>query len=193
MLSRLYAGTDGTIRGQVTDIEGEPLPGAQVFIGEISLGAVADVNGNYLILNIPIGTYDVTVMMMGYQKQTIQGVEVIMDQTLWLNFAIPVEAYQGDEVQVVGEKKLVEKGTTSKKITIHSEAINTLPIRDINELYTLQSGVVKVQSRNQGIPDHEERGLEEIHVRGGRTGEIAYMMDGMYVRNPIYGGIGTGT
>ena len=193
MLSSLYAGTDGTIRGQVTDIEGEPLPGAQVFIGEISLGAVADVNGNYLILNIPIGTYDVAVMMMGYQKQTIQGVEVIMDQTLWLNFAIPVEAYKGDEVQVVGEKKLVEKGTTSKKITIHSEAISTLPIRDINELYTLQSGVVKVESRNQGIPDHEERGLEEIHVRGGRTGEIAYMMDGMYIRNPIYGGIGTGT
>ena len=52
MLSKLNAGTDGTIRGQVTDIEGEPLPGAQVFIGEISLGAVADVNGNYLILNI---------------------------------------------------------------------------------------------------------------------------------------------
>ena len=92
MLSSLYAGTDGTIRGQITDIEGEPLPGAQVFIKEVSLGAVADVNGNYLILNIPIGTYDVTVMMMGYQKQTIQGVEVIMDQTLWLNFAIPVEA-----------------------------------------------------------------------------------------------------
>ena len=193
MLPVLYAGTDGTIRGQITDIDGEPLPGAQVFIEEMSLGAVADINGNYLILNIPIGTYDVTVMMMGYQKQTIQDVEVIMDQTLWLNFAIPVEAFQGDEVQVIGEKKLVEKGTTSKKITVNSEAISTLPIRDINELYTLQSGVVKVKSRNQGIPDHEERGLEEIHVRGGRSGEIAYMMDGMYIRNPIFGGIGNGT
>ena len=95
----------------------------------MSLGAVADLNGNYLILNIPIGTYDVTVMMMGYQKQTIKDVEVIMDQTLWLNFAIPVEAFQGDEVQVIGEKKLVEKGTTSKKITVNSEAISTLPIR----------------------------------------------------------------
>ena len=103
MLPVLYAGTDGTIRGQITDIDGEPLPGAQVFIEEMSLGAVADINGNYLILNIPIGTYDITVMMMGYQKQTIQGVEVIMDQTLWLNFAIPVEAFQGDEVQVIGE------------------------------------------------------------------------------------------
>ena len=62
MLSFLYAGTDGTIRGQIKDIDGEPLPGAQVFIQEMSLGAVADINGNYLILNIPVGTYDVTVM-----------------------------------------------------------------------------------------------------------------------------------
>ena len=47
MLPALYAGTDGTIRGQITDIDGEPLPGAQVFIEEMSLGAVADINGNY--------------------------------------------------------------------------------------------------------------------------------------------------
>ena len=39
----------------------------------------------------------------------------------------------------------------------------------------------------------EEKGLEEVHVRGGRTGEVAYMIDGLYIRNPIYGGIGNGT
>ena len=38
-----------------------------------------------------------------------------------------------------------------------------------------------------------EKGLEEVHVRGGRSGEIAYLIDGMYIRNPIYGGIGNGT
>ena len=32
-----------------------------------------------------------------------------------------------------------------------------------------------------------------MHVRGGRSGEIAYMIDGMYIRNPIFGGIGSGT
>ena len=59
--------------------------------------------------------------------------------------------------------------------------------------YTLQSGVVKVESRTKSVPDHEERGIEEIHVKGGRSGEIAYMMDGMYLRNPIFGSIGSGT
>ena len=97
-----------------------------------------------------------------------------------------IAAIEGDVVYVTGERPLVEKGSTSKKITMNKEAIENLPIRNVSELYNLQSGVVRVQSRSTGIPDHEERGLQEVHVRGGRTGEIAYMIDGLYIRNPIY-------
>lgn len=193
MVSFVLAGTDGTVRGRVTDVEGNPLPGAQVYIKKLAIGSVANIDGNYLILNIPIGTYDVTVEMMGYRKEIVENVEVIMDKTIWLNFSIPVAAIEGEVVHVVGERELVEKGTTAKKITVDKETIEALPLRDITELYTLQSGVVKVVSRTQGIPDHEERGLEEVHVRGGRSGEIAYMIDGLYIRNPIFGGIGNGT
>ncbi|SVC52884.1 uncharacterized protein METZ01_LOCUS305738, partial [marine metagenome] len=121
-------------------------------------------------------------------------VKVMMDQTVWLNFTLPVAAVEGEDVEVWAERPLVEKGTTSKKITMDKEAVAALPIRDVTELYSLQSGVVQVVGQQQGaIQDHEERGLQEIHVRGGRSGEIAYMIDGMYIRNPIYGGIGTGT
>lgn len=191
--SLAMAGTDGTIRGKVNDMEGVPLPGAQIFVPELAMGAIADVNGNYIILNLPVGSYDVKVMMIGYQTQTMKAVNVIMDQTVWLNFSLPIAAIEGDEVEVLGEKPLVEKGQTSRKVTVDSETIESLPIRDLNEVYALQSGVVRVQSRTHGIPDYEEKGLEEIHVRGGRSGEIAYMMDGMYLRNPIYNVIGNGT
>ena len=193
LCSIIVAGTDGTIRGQVKDTEGSPLPGVQIFVPELAMGAIADQNGNYIILNLPVGTYDIKVMMIGYQTQTMKDVNVIMDQTMWLNFTLAIAAIEGDEVEVYGEKPLVEKGQTSRKITIDSETIESLPIRDLNEVYALQSGVVRVQSRIHGIPDYEEKGLEEVHVRGGRSGEIAYMMDGMYLRNPIFNVIGTGT
>ena len=169
----LIGGTDGTIRGKVTDINGTPLPGAQVYIASLSLGTMAELDGTYFILNVPVGTYDITVSMMGYQRQVISNVDIMMDKTLWLNFSLPPEAIEGEVVVVTRQKDLVEKGETSKNITVDKEAIQALPIRDITELYTLQSGVVKVESRTQGIPDHEERGLEEIHVSGGRAGEIA--------------------
>ncbi len=198
LISFIFAGTDGTIRGQITDSEGDPLPGAQIYIQEVGStvitgGAVAGEDGTYIILNIPVGTYNVTVSMMGYRREIRKNVQVIMDKTKWEDFRLPIAAIEGEEVYIIGERELIEKGATAKKITVDKEAIEALPLRDITELYTLQSGVVKVVSRTQGIPDHEERGLEEIHVRGGRSGEIAYMIDGLYIRNPIFGGIGTGT
>ena len=51
----IQAGTDGTIRGKVTDIDGAPLAGANIYVPDIGTGAAADLDGNYIILNIPVG------------------------------------------------------------------------------------------------------------------------------------------
>ena len=80
----VIAGTDGTIRGKVTDADGAPLPGANIYVPTVGVGAAADMEGNYIILNIPVGEYEVVVQMMGYQKQTITNVDVVMDLTLSL-------------------------------------------------------------------------------------------------------------
>jgi len=132
--------------------------------------------------------------MIGYATIVTKDVNITMDQTRWLNLTMQEEAIEGEIVEVTGERGLVEKDMTSKKVTVSQEQIEALPIKDVTELYSLQSGVVKVEGGMAGaIPDHEEKGLEEVHVRGGRSGEIAYMIDGLYIRNPIYGGIGNGT
>ena len=193
LFSLSFSGTDGTIRGKVTDEDGTALVGTQIYIPELEKGVAADMDGNFILLNIPVGEYEVRFLMIGYQTKVMENVGVIMDQTQWLNVSLPEATVEGEVVYVSSERALVEKGTTSKKVTVSKEAIETLPIRDVSELYNLQSGVVKIDSKAKGIPDHAERGLEEVHVRGGRSGEIAYMIDGMYIRNPIYGGIGNGT
>ena len=114
-LVSLNAGTDGTIRGKVTDVDGAPLPGANIYVPMVGSGAAADMEGNYIILNIPVGDYEVVVQMMGYQKQTMTNVNVVMDQTVWLNFKLRPEVVEGESVEVLGTRPLVEKGTTSKK------------------------------------------------------------------------------
>ena len=75
-ISFSMAGTDGTIRGKVLDIEGEPLPGAQVYIADLGVGTMTDVDGNYILLNIPVGTYAITVQMIGYQTHIFDNVSV---------------------------------------------------------------------------------------------------------------------
>tara|TARA_B100002052_G_scaffold286038_1_gene299474 strand:- start:4932 stop:8612 length:3681 start_codon:yes stop_codon:yes gene_type:complete len=189
-----YAGTDGTIRGKViSNNDGQGLAGVQVFIASEEIGAVTDLDGNYLILNVPVGEHELTVNLLGY-KTIKSNVDVTMDRTTWYNVSLEVSALEGETVYISGEEGLVEKGRTAKKVTVKKEAIEALPIKDVSELYNLQAGVVKVESGTRGaVPNNEDRGVEEVHVRGGRSGEIAYMIDGLYIRNPIYGGIGSGT
>lgn len=189
-----WASTVGTIRGQVTDAEsGDPMPGVNVIIEGTSMGAATGTDGNYMIINVPIGTYTVTASMIGYKKSRVEEVRVIRDQTTWLNIKLQTSVLAGEEVVVTAERPMVEQDVTGKKISVGTEEITTLPLRDLTELFTLQSGIIEVKSANLGIPGFEDRGIEQIHVRGGRANETGFMVDGMYIENPIYGGKGKGT
>ena len=110
--SSLWSGTEGTIRGAVRNVEGEPLIGAEFYFGDLGGGAVANMDGNYILINVPVGTFDVTASMLSYGTQVVS-VDVIMDATQWMNFALDVEAIKGDLIRVSAVQALVEKGATS--------------------------------------------------------------------------------
>ena len=58
----------GSVTGKVTDgSNGTELTGANVFIQQLQLGAVTDLEGNYSIPNVPAGTYQVSISFVGYQ------------------------------------------------------------------------------------------------------------------------------
>ena len=84
------AGTDGQIRGKVANIEGESLVGAQIYIASLGVGAVADIEGDYILINVPVGTYNIQATMISYGTQVIQNVDVMMDNTVWLNFTLDI-------------------------------------------------------------------------------------------------------
>ena len=67
--SLLLSGTDGTLRGKVTDSDGAALVGTQIYMPDLGKGAIADTDGNYIILNIPVGDYEVRFLMIGYQTK----------------------------------------------------------------------------------------------------------------------------
>jgi len=192
--SPLTAGTVGKIAGKVIDAEtDEPLIGVNVFIKGTTLGAATDADGEYFIVNVPVGTYTVVAKMIGYQMVEKTSVRVTLDLTTRTDFTLRPEAIAGTSVVVVAKRPMVEPDVTVRKTVMEAQQIQATPVRDLTELLTLTSGVVQVKYESYGIPGWEDRGLEQIHVRGGRSGEISYMIDGMYIRNPLYGGIGKGT
>jgi len=67
----LFASDYGRISGRVTDEEtGEALIGADVYLQGTELGAATDGNGEYSILYVPVGTYQVVAAYVGYNEFT---------------------------------------------------------------------------------------------------------------------------
>ena len=59
-------------------------------------GAVTDLDGNYIILNVQVGTYDIKTSMIGYATIVTKDVNITMDQTRWLNLTMQEEAIEGE-------------------------------------------------------------------------------------------------
>ena len=189
-----YADIVGSVRGTVVSAEtNEPLMGVNVVVEGTRKGTFSDETGYYNIINLPIGDYSVTYSMIGYKTVIQRNVKVIRDQSTIINVRMEVEAVQGEVVEVVADRPSVEKDVVGRKITMETEQVVNLPVRDMTEVYTLQSGIIEIKTADLGIPGFEERGIEQIHVRGGRANETGFMIDGMYIENPLYGGKGKGT
>ncbi|CUT02686.1 carboxypeptidase-like regulatory domain-containing protein [Candidatus Kryptonium thompsonii] len=155
----------GKISGRVVDRETkEPLPGASVVVQGTTLGAATDVNGNYVILNVPAGTYTVVASYVGYQTVTVSGVQVIAGLTRELNFELPSTAIELRAVEVVAERPLIEKSATNAIRVVTSADVEKLPVRDVNVYFALQAGVSLQYGR--------------LYIRGSRSDEVGYMIEG---------------
>ena len=82
------AATTGKINGTVRDAQtGEPLAGANIILEGTSLGAAADLDGDYYIINVPPGAYTLKVTMIGYKTTTQTSVNVSVDRTFTADFS----------------------------------------------------------------------------------------------------------
>lgn len=166
----LFAGTVGKIMGVATDKEdGKPLMGVNIVVKGTTMGAATDADGRYYIFNVPPGIYDIEASYIGYSKMTIRNIRVAADLTTDVDFALARETIVGQEVVVIAERPIIEKSATNERRVVRSEDIENLPVRSAQDVVALQTGVVKVG----GI----------LYVRGGRTEEVAYYVDGVYQMN----------
>ena len=109
MVGSLFGQTAGKVRGTVTDeSSGEALIGANVLIDGTGLGAATDENGEYFILNVAPGTYTMRAEIIGYKTAVEVDVRVYIDLTTTINFSTAVEAVEGEAVEVVAERPLVQ-------------------------------------------------------------------------------------
>ncbi len=193
MCSMAFAGTTGKISGVVKDKDTkQPLPGVNVVLEGTTLGAATDANGRYFILQVPPGSYNLIVTMMGYQSTKATSVKVSVDLTTTQNFEISSKVLElGEAVEIIADRPLIQKdGVTTMQIA-EAELVENMVADDYKDVLTLNSGVTKSQIRDASFSSNNESGEGQFFVRGGRGNELAVMVDGMYVRDGITGGLGT--
>ena len=174
----LFGGTTGKLSGTLIDKEtGEPLIGCNIIIEDTYLGTSSNEKGEYALLNIPPNTYSIRFEMIGYKKLVNEGVIIISDKTTSLNGELVSSVIAGEEVVVVAEKKLIQFDVTQSEAIISSEELEGMPVTEVSEVLRLQGGVT-VDSDGG------------IHMRGGRTSEVSYMVDGVPMSDLYNGGIG---
>ena len=106
----LLAGTTGKLTGKVIDAKTkEALPFVNVVILGTNLGAATDIDGNYTILNIPPGKYDVKVQYIGYQAVIVEGISISIDLTTRQDFTLSESSVELEAVVVEGRKDVLKK------------------------------------------------------------------------------------
>ena len=169
-----YPGVTGKIVGRIIDAEtGAPLPGTNVMVEGTYLGAATNLQGYYTILKVPPGTYTVVSRMMGYKEMKKTDVLIRVDLTTTVHFNMEVTAIAGEEVTIVAERPMVIKDISGSSTRVNAEQIEDIPsVTTVTDAVQLMPGIV-----GEG---------EEIHARGGRSGEIVYMVDGIAVNDAMF-------
>ena len=170
----------GKIRGRVVDSTSKnPLAGANVLVLPVGSGrgTMTNEDGEFVLPNLMTGRYNVKVSYMGYASTTIQDIDVSPGGTTEILFSLTIEAIEGQEVNVVAEsmENTINIKTVVSQVKYSGEQLNKMPVSNFTDVIANAGGVVKTEAgRSRGI-----------HMRGGRSGEVAFYVDGILTNDPV--------
>jgi len=166
--------SQGKIIGHVEDKEtGQPLPGANVIVSGTYLGAATNQNGDYVIVNVPVGVYIIEVSYVGYTKTKKTGVIVSQGRITKVNFQLERAVIEGATVTVVAERDILHKEVTgSQNVIMADRIVETAGVTTLHDFLAKQAGIT------------DERFLE---IRGGNPQETGTIINGFAFVNTRVG------
>jgi len=172
--------TGGRIRGTVTDTSGASIAVANLaLINEatnITANTVSGNNGEYIFLEVPVGTYDMEVAQPGFKRYSRKGIVVNLNEVV--NLDIPLQVGGASEtVEVTGFGAIVDTTSTQLGSVVNERDATQLPLnqRDVYQLLQLQPGV-QSQLGNDLFYGSDKAGV--VTVNGGRGRSNNYSVNG---------------
>ncbi len=172
--------TGGRIRGTVSDPSGAAVVGAKVTLINEATNVSRDVdtgaNGDYLLIEVPVGSYEIDVTQQGFKKYVRKGVALDLNQVLGVDITLQLGT-TAETVEVTGAPPVVDTTSTQLGAVVNERASTQLPLnqRDVYQLLQLQPGV-QSQLGNDTFYGSDKAGV--VTVNGGRGRANNYSVNG---------------
>ncbi len=172
----MWCAVNGKISGKVTDSHsGGPLVGANIILEKTSLGAAADMDGNYFIQNVPAGTYNIKASYIGY-KTIVKEIQIKEGETLAKNLKLDPVGIVGQTVvvtaQASGQNSAINQQLSSDNIVnvVSAAKIQELPDANAAESVGRLPGVFLVRDYGEG---------SQVAIRGLEPKYNKVLIDGV--------------
>jgi outer membrane receptor protein involved in Fe transport len=182
----------GNIRGTVSDPSGAVIRGAVVTAQETETGlsrrATTDSNGNYILLELPVGHYRLRIAEKGFQEFVQDGITLNVNETASVSAHLAVGS-EKEQVLVKADAEMIEPTVTSMGKVVEQQELEDLPLngRNFSQLGLLQPGVVPL---TPGIAEAggSLRNGQAYAVNGQRPESNSFLIDGANNVNGVDGG-----
>src|SRR5712692_8357823 len=175
--------TTGTISGVVQDSSGAVISGATVTVRNQDTGTArtvtSDEGGNYRVLSLPIGRYEVRVESVGFKAVVHTGINLVVGQEAVVNLLLEVGQLQ-QEVTVTTEAPIVNTTTASISGLVGEREVKDLPLngRSFDNLITLNPGAVNYSALKSGPSVGSGEGAY-FTVAGRRPYDNLFLLNGI--------------
>jgi predicted heme/steroid binding protein len=182
----------GNFRGTVTDPSGAVILGAEVTAQQaetaLSRTTTTDRNGNYVLLELPVGHYRLHVAAKGFEEYVQDGITLDVNETASVSPHLAVGS-EKQQVLVRADAELIEPTVTSMGKVVEQRELEDLPLngRNFSQLGLLQPGVVPL---TPGIAEAggSLRDGQAYAVNGQRPESNNFLIDGANNVNGVDGG-----
>jgi hypothetical protein len=165
--------TTGVIQGTVTDPTGAVVPGAAVEVKHTATNfartLTTGTDGRFVALQLPPGSYQVTVSLAGFATHVQQDINLTVGQSITINPVLKVSGTA--ETITVSGTSFIDVTRTEVSTTLNETTISQTPIlgRKFEDFLTLTPGVSIVQGPDgDEITFNGQRGMyNNISLDGG--------------------------
>ncbi|HTR48816.1 MAG TPA: carboxypeptidase regulatory-like domain-containing protein [Verrucomicrobiae bacterium] len=173
------------IRGVVQDPSGAAIAGAEVKLVQIATGATrtvtSGIDGSYTLPDLSVGTYQLEVTKMGFNKYVQKGIVLQVGVNPTINVSLAIGAVT-QEVTVQAEAATVEMQNTGVGEVVAPQEVQDLPLngRQVTDLLTLSAAVGQGRAFRASYPSSAV-----VSIGGGTQGSVSYWLDGGTHNDPL--------